>query len=417
MTAEQQSAERQRIENLHAISKRLRGQVPGVEDLCNHAIVNGIPVADVQDRLFSMLPGVTPMSRPLQLSGRDLSNYSLSRAIKNASENGSGKPGGFEQEISDDLARRSGITPQGFVVPFESLYNRADVIVGTATLAGAMKATNLLAGSFIDILRNKALCLSLGATVLDGLTGTVTIPRQTNASTAYWVTETEATTQSNPGWDQLTLAPKCISGLATFSKLALAQTTPSIDMLIRDDLMNVLAVGIDNAMLNTVSGAPTAIAATTGIATVTLGANGAAPSWATVVSLESSLATSNADQGALAYLTNPKVKGALKQVAKSTAAVGAGFVWGEDGTVNGYKAFSTNQVASNLTKGTNTATCSACYFADWSQLAVGMWSGVDLVVDPFSSAANRLVKVYMHQFISWGLRHPESFSVALDILA
>ena len=362
------------------------------------------------------MPNVVPVSRPsLDISERDASRYSISRAILGACDK---KLDGLERELSDEVGRRNGKKTDGFWLPNEILSR--NLLAGTPTLGGHLVATDLAAGQFIEVLRNRCFVTKLGARMLDGLVGNVTIPGQHGAATAYWVTEVQATTQSDPDFQQITLTPRACTGWVCWSKQALIQTTPSIDMLVRDDLMNVLAIAIDKAALHSVTGAPTPIVATTGIATVAAGTNGAALTFANMVSMEAAVAAGNADLGALAYLTNPGVRGALKTTPKSTAAVGAGFVWerGADGVdrVNGYTAMATNQVASNLTKGTATTICSAVFFGNWNDLVLGSWNGTEILVDPYTLASTRQVNVYATSYVDWGIRHPASFAVCLDAL-
>ena len=79
-----------------------------------------------------------------------------------------------------------------------------------------------------------------------------------------------------------------------------------------------------------------------------------------MVEFETDVASSNADIGSLAYLANAPTRGKLKTTEK--AANTAQFIWGDavnpaapgEGTLNGYRAAVTNQLPSNLTKGTGT---------------------------------------------------------------
>jgi HK97 family phage major capsid protein len=421
-----QNPEQTRIDDINLIAKNMDGKIPGVRDFCQRAIATGLSVAAVQDQLFKKMPGVVPVSRAtIDIPDREAGQYSLSRAILKAADakEGRGRFDGLEAEASREVELKSGLRAQGFFVPNQLLGNqtRTDNIVGVASLGGNLVATNLAAGSFIEILRNRAWVAKLGARVLDGLVGNLCIPRQTTAATAYWLTEIASTTQSNTAFDQLTLQPKCITGHEVYSKLALAQSSPSIDMLIRDDLVNIIALGIDKAAISGAGGAePTGIANTAGITTVTLGAAGVAPTFAHMVSLESAVALGNADVGSLAYLTNSSVRGKLKQTPRTTIS-GAAMVWETpagvrdgSGIVNGYLAACSNQIANNATVGTLTNSCSAAFFGNFNDLVLAQWGSIDLVVDIFSAAATREVKVYAHQYCDVGVRHAKSFSAFFD---
>ncbi|MGH9895035.1 MAG: phage major capsid protein, partial [bacterium] len=292
-----------------------------------------------------------------------------------------------ELEVSQVLAEQIGREPQGVFVPLYDPYrHQRDLTVGTATAGGHLVATELLAGNFIDLLRNKMRIGELGATVLQGLVGNVAIPRQTGGATAYWVTEGNSPTEAQQAFDQVTLAPKTVGAFTDFSRKMLLQATPDIENIVRMDLAAVLVLEIDRVAINGsgTSPEPRGILNTSGIGSVAGGPNGAAPTWAHVVALENELGIDNADRGSLGYLTNSKVRNKLKTTEK---AVNTGlFVWEPgargDGMLNGYSAYVSNQAPSNLTKGTSSGICSAILFGNFADLLIGMWGALDILVDP-----------------------------------
>jgi HK97 family phage major capsid protein len=417
-----------RVRDIRAIAQRLRGKVPNVVEMAEQAVNDGTSVPDFQDRCWPLLPDVTPVSRAtIDFPDRMVGQYSISRAICRAAGAIAGKNSfdGLEREMSDEVARTSRLPAQGFYIPNECLGTRANNTVGTATLGGNIVATNLAATSFVEILRNKAYVAKLGARMLDGLVGNVTIPRQLAAATAYWVGETISTTQSNTGFDQLTLSPKACTGFEIYSKQLLIQSTPQIDNLIRDDLIRVIALAIDKAALvpETTGQGPKSILDTAGISTVTCSTAGIIPTFANVVALESAIAVNNADVGSMAYLTSPAVRGALKSKPKTTISGGYGFI-SEDGPhdgsgsgmMNGYPVYATNQISHTNTVGTLTANCSSIYMANWSDVIIGNWASLDITIDPYTAASTREVKIYVSSYCDLGYRHPQSFAVILDAL-
>jgi HK97 family phage major capsid protein len=412
------------VAEIRAIVENFRGKIPNVVQLGDDAIAQGTSIETFRTCLLAHMPGYKPVSQPsINLSGIPLERYSIARAILSASENKSGKPEGFEAEVSREMAKQSRRDPEGFYVPNQVLLSRADNLVGVNTMGGFLKATELLSGEFIEILRNQAKVIGMGARVLPGLVGDIVIPRQDGAATAYWTTETEGATQSNTNFGQCTLAPKCVTAFEVYSKKLLVQSTPAIDGLIRDDLAAVLGLAIDLAALHGTgaNAQPTGIANTTGVATVACGTNGAIPTWANIVGLESQVSAGNADGSSMGYLTNALVRGALKTQTKNTLA-GSAFIWEPNpaklgtGMMNGYRAEVSNQVKSNLTKGTTTTVCSAIFYADWSQLFIGQWGGMDLVIDPYTLAANREVRVFAHNFLDINTRHAAAFALIADAL-
>lgn len=85
------------------------------------------------------------------------------------------------------------------------------------------------------------------------------------------------------------------------------------------------------------------------------------------------MAVENADLGSLAYLTNSKVRGAMKTTEKSQGT--ARFLM-EGGEVNGYKTVVTNLVPADIKKGTGTNLSAMIFgnFADVVLCSMG-WSG------------------------------------------
>lgn len=347
---------------------------------------------------------------------RDLRHYSLIRAIR-AAATGDWRGAELEREASEATAKRLGRDPQGFFVPQDWLEHR-DLVKGTPAAGGYLVATDLLAQSFIDLLRNRMMVQRAGATVLGGLVGDVAIPRQTGGATAYWVAESNAPTESQQAVDQVALTPKTVGAYTDISRKLLKQSSIDVEAFVRRDLATVLALAIDYAALHGTgsSNQPTGIASTSGIGSVVGGTNGAAPTWEHIVKLETEVAVDNADVGALAYMTNPKVRGKLKATPR-TPTYGDIMVWeGNDTPLNGYPAYVTSQVRSNLDKGTSTGVCSAIFFGNWNDLLIGMWGALDILVDPYSNSTSGTVRIVAFQDVDIAVRHPESFAAMLDAL-
>ena len=110
------------------------------------------------------------------------------------------------------------------------------------------------------------------------------------------------------------------------------------------------------------------------------------------------------------------MKGRLLRT-ETFSGTGGQTIWqpGADGAgrLAGHRALVSNQVPSNLTKGTGTG-LSAIIFGNWRDLIVGQWSGLDLLIDPFTGGTAGTVRIIVHQDVDIALRHPESFSAMLD---
>lgn len=148
------------------------------------------------------------------------------------------------------------------------------------------------------------------------------------------------------------------------------------------------------------------------------GTDGAAPTWANMVALETEVAVDNADVGRLAYMSNAKVRGKLKGTPR-TATYGDIMIWEPTAgatPVNGYPFHVSNQVSSTLTKGSSSGVCSAIFFGNWADLVYGLWGGLDILVDPYTGGTAGTVRVIALQDVDVAVRNPQSFAAMLDAL-
>ena len=346
------------------------------------------------------------------MNDQEVSQFSIVRAIDAIARN-DWSQAGFEKEMSDATGQKLGKQARGFFLPTDVMTR--DLNVTTTTAGGHTVATDLLSGSFIDVLRNKMTVVDLGATMLTDLNGNVAIPRQTGGATAYWVAESGAITESAAAFDQVTLTPNTVGAFSDISRKLLLQSSLDVESFVRNDLATTLAIELDRAAIHGSgsSNQPTGIIATSGIGDVAGGTNGLAPTYAHIVGLETQVAQDNADLGNLAYLTNSKVRGKLLTTEKASNT--AQMVWGDDNTLRGYNAAVSNQVSSTLTKGSSSV-ASAIIFGNWSDLLIGMWGGLDIAVDTATGSASGTVRVVALQDVDVAVRHAESFAAMKDAL-
>jgi HK97 family phage major capsid protein/HK97 family phage prohead protease len=394
--AEAAKAERTRISGITALTEK-----HGMADLGRQLIEGGRSLdearAAVLEKIGAKVEPVGEKSADIGMTGKEVREFSFQRAINalaNPQDRKLWEAAAFERECSEAAAAKAGKTAQGIMVPNEVL--RRDLTVGSASAAGDLVGTDFRPGSFIELLRNRSALAGLGVTSLTGLSGNVAIPRQTGAATAYWVAESGSPTESNQTVDQVNLSPKTVGAFTDYSRRLMLQSSIDVEQMIRQDLATVLALEIDRVGLYGLgnSNQPLGIKLTTGINTVDFGA--ATPTYAEVVDMESQIAADNADIGAMAYLLNASLRGALKTKDKGTDT--GTYVFEPGGTINGYNAVVSNQVASG-----------DVFFAVWSQLIMAMWSGLDLTVDPYTHSTSGTVRVVALQDVDFAVRHPEGF--------
>lgn len=391
--------------------------IPGGADLAMSAIQRGLTVEQFQVEAIRQLSSKPVPTADIGLDKKEVRRYSMMRAINalaNPGDRAAQEAAAFERECSEAAAQKMGKQARGFMVPSEVQHR--DLVVGTPTAGGNLVATDLLAGSFIDALRNAMVIDGLGARFLAGLVGNIAIPKMTGSASAYWVAENTAPTESQQTIGQVTMSPKTVGAYTDISRRLLLQSSLDVEGMVQNDIAQILGLAIQQAAISGTgaSNQPSGIL-TQVTPSVIGGTNGAAPTWANIVQLESEVAVANADVGTLAYLTNVKVRGKLKTTSKVSGQ--NGFVWESGDTpLNGYRAGVTNAVPSNLTKGASSGVASAIIFGNWADLVIGMWGGLDLTVDPYSGSTAGTVRIVALQDVDIALRNVVSFATMVDAL-
>ena len=321
---------------------------------------------------------------------------------------------GRELEISQELAHRHGRNASGFWMPTEVFEKRA----ATTTTQGAeMVPTAHRADMMIDTLRANLQVGNLGATVMSGLVGDQSIPRLTQNATAYWVAEHGAVTESNHDFDAVTMSPTTVGAQVQYSRRMLLNAVPSVENLVRSDLANVLATEIDNQAINGdgTSNKPTGILNAANTTAISNGTDGGALTWAKVLEFITSMQNDHALMGSLGWLTSPKVVAKLRDTVK-VASTDSRMIMEELNNLAGYNLLQSTHVPDTLTKGTGTD-LSALIFGNWSDLLIGYWSAVDILVNPYHTDVYSKGGVLINalQDVNVAVRHGESFAIAEDV--
>lgn len=373
-------------------------------DLAEAALRDGKTIEQFRGELLDVI-GSTPMAdTDVGLSKKEIRQFSVTRAIAALMNPGDRKlreAAAFEFEASEAAAQRYGRSAQGIMVPTDVLGVWVKRDLNTSD-DNELVATNLMAGSFIDVLRNSASVMAAGARMMPGLVGNVAIPKKATASAGGWISpEGGASSESEPTFSQVTMTPRTVGAYTDMTRQAILQSTPAIEALVRDDLTQALALAIDKGALegSGLSGQPTGILNTVGVNKPAVFA-AAVPTFAEMVALETALAEDNALLGNLAYITDAATYGGLKTKAKDA---GSGMFVLEGGEANGYRVIRSQQ-----------ATAGNVYFGNFSDLLIGMWGGLDLTVDPYTASSSGTVRIVALQSVDVAVRHAVSFAYNND---
>lgn len=394
-------------------------------EYAEQAIRDGASVESFRGSLLDKVSSKPLATADIGLTEKEAKSFSFARAIhalSNPTDARAQRAAAFEFEASVAAAQKEGRASRGLTVPTDVLFQKRDILTGTATSTakgGNLVATDLLAGSFIDVLRAKMVTAQLGATYLTGLQGNVAIPKKTGPSTAAWVAENAAPAESTnvPSFGQVTLSPKTLAGYVDFSRRLMLQSSLDIETLIRNDLASTIAVAMDSAAISgSGTNRPTGVLNTAGIGSITLGTNGLAPTWAMVVGLVREVEIDNVDATSAGFLTNAQVKSKLATTPRQTSGVEGNFILQPPfSDLYGYPLTVSQQVPSNLSKGSG-SNLSAMIFGVWSDLLIGQWSGIDLMVDPYTGSSAATVRVTAFHDCDFAVRYPESFAECNEII-
>lgn len=410
--AESIAAERSRVADLLALGERFNQR-----ELATEAINKGhsldhfralvlerqappAPVSTAQ-QAGKDLPGFTKdvTARSLGMSEKEVGSYSLMRAM-NAAADGDWSKAGLEREVNIALADELKKEARGFFVPHDILMAglARGMSKGEAGKGGELVETELRLDQFIDILRNRTVIARLGARMLGGLVGDLDLPKKVNGSNFYWLGEGDNVTPSDFDLTTIPLSPKTIAGAIPITRKLRKQASKSIEAMVISDLVDGIAVAIDLAILagTGADNQPLGLLNQAGLPTINYPATGM--DFDSAVAMETTAASYNIDDGALAYLTSitQRGKAKTKQVFEGTGER----VW-QNNEVNGYKALATNQMPGDK-----------WLYGDFSQIVVGMWGVLDLKPDPYALAGSDGLMLRVFQDVDTAIRRKEAFCLA-----
>jgi HK97 family phage major capsid protein len=290
-------------------------------------------------------------------------------------------------------------------------------------------------GELIEILRNMALVVAMGARVLTGLSSPIAFPRQLTDAVASWIAENPGSpgvTGSNPTTDLVTLNPHTLMASSAYSRQLLIQASVDVEAFVRSSIAAAHALAYDLAAIHGTgqNNQPLGIYNQPGVGTVDFtfssgyGLTGNKISYAGCIQMEVLVANANALLGTLGYMTTPGIAGDAKNTLKfpgAAVAQGAPLWEGplqQGGEMNGYTARATNQVAKTMgAAGAPTGgSFHGLIYGNWADVLIGQFGGaMEMIVDPYSLKKQGLIEVTSFQMADVAIRHPGSFAVATGL--
>ena len=416
-------AERARVRAIGDMAAKFGKSVENADALARTAIQEGHSEADFQRALLDALNQRAAKPLNEQLAGADIGlsetevrQYSLVkviRALVDPTDKRAQREAAFEFEASEAARTKQEKKSERFVVPTDVLrrsvygethsrvFNTSKASGAAGNTGGFSIATNLLASSFIDLLRMRATIMTLGR-VLGGLVGNIDIPKQVAGAVGYWIGEDEDAGETGIELGQIAM-PKTVAAYSEITRRLLMQSSLDVEALVRADLAVAMALTIDKAGYYGTGSAnqPLGITGYPGIKAVNFAVAGK-PTFSELVGMGTAIATDNADVEGMSYVSNAGFRGYAKTTLKFTNV--AGTIWEPGNQVNGYPAQITNQVASG-----------DVFMANYSDFLIGMWGGLELTVDPYTHSKKGRLRIITFQDVDFAVRRVESFCLGRKV--
>ena len=388
-------------------------------DLADASIGEGHTLEQFRGILLNNISDDTPLETPVAevgLNEKQRGQYSFLNAIRAASS-GDWSKAGLEREISNEIASRSGKEARGFYLPMDIGWGQRDQTVGTNSQGGFLNGTDHLGNEFIGEVYANSVVASLGGRVMTGLQGDIAIPKlSASVTNTAFVAEGSAPSEGAGVFAQVTMAPKTLATYVDYTRKLALQSDPSVEQILRNDIVQTMAAKIDQVALNGGgSNEPSGILQESDTNVVAIATNGGAVTYAKVVDMEAAIASDNALTGTLNFATTPGVQGAMRQIPRQGSGVEGNFILNDSNSILGHNVTVSTNVPSNLTKGSTSGTCHALILGDFSQVMMGFWSGVEVVVDSSTLSTSGGTRIAFFQDVDVAVRIPNAFAAIKDI--
>jgi hypothetical protein len=397
------------------------------------------------------------------LTRRECRKYSLSSAIQNATKTAAPAPDnrsykermypdftasaskapaeGMEADASRAAREQFGADlsfgPDGIVIPPEVLVGDDSArVLNPAAMQRTLAVSDYPAGGalvgeehepiFTRYLFPASIVFGLGANFLGGLsvpktagTGQVSVPRITGASEGQWLSEHEAANTNRDVTAALASAtPRRVVATLIVSNQLLTQTSPQGEATLWRVLMAAVAAAVDRAALAGDGGkTPLGLLNAPGVTTVSLGADGAAPTLAKLNEIEAAPLGGNVPlwAGGYAVSVNARTKMKAVQKAAGTSSFLLETTNGRDFT-NGFRSYGTSLLPDTLTKGSGSNLGSLVFGAEWANLNVCQWAGMHLVSDPYTYALANRTLLTATLYLDVVTPAPQAFARCVDVV-
>jgi HK97 family phage major capsid protein len=310
--------------------------------------------------------------------------FDLSKAIS-ARVNGTPLEGlelEMHQEGIKEFGRASGHEIQGNILIPRMLISRANETKTTGA-AGGHIPTKVNA---LDVNATRPVYQEIGCTVYDGLQGKVDLPFSTGHNAEFGVTESSGSaTESSPTLTKGTLSAERVQGWKNYTREYLAESVVMSDMI--TDMVESIDRSISNKMSTLTRDANELTGFVTGTDVT------AVTTWSGVLDLIAALKSDNFRREGFLMSKELFYELAATERASGTAQF---IVKEEHGGAQKGNIFGTLALGT-AGMGVQNTDDYAITYGDFSKCYIGKWSGIELLVNPYTNSKTGLIEITFSQ--------------------
>lgn len=281
--------------------------------------------------------------------------------------------------------RNAGISTSGQI---QLSAEKRTLSVATADGVVETEVENILAP-----LRDNSVLISAGAKYLTNLNGNVKLPVMGKGNVT-WEGETASAKDFGTTITAKELKPKRLTAFVDVSKQFLIQDSADAEATLRADIVNAIGEKLQQTILGAEAGTETQ---PNGIFSVEPSAVTSVTAFKDICDLEAKVDDSNAGVNRC-YLVSNKAKADLRNMAKSAKSTELVM---QNGEIDGTKVYATSSIADKFIA-----------YGDFSNLVIGQWGGIDLVVDQYTVAKEGCVRLVINCYFDAVVVRPEAIALA-----
>lgn len=281
--------------------------------------------------------------------------------------------------------RNAGISTSGQI---QLSAEQRTLSVATADGVVETEVENILAP-----LRDNSVLINAGAKYLTNLQGNVKLPVMGKGNVT-WEGEVASAKDFGTTITAKELKPKRLTAFIDVSKQFLNQQSASAETTLRADIVNAIGEKLQQTILGTAVGSETQ---PNGIFSIDASAVTSVTTFKDVCDLEAKVDDSNAGANRC-YLVSNKAKAGLRNMAKSTKSTELVMQGGE---IDGTPVYATSSISDKYIA-----------YGDFSNLVIGQWGGIDLVVDQYTVAKEGCVRLVINCYFDAVVTRPEAIAIA-----